>query len=55
MNLEKAYDTINQHGMWPIRVADAKSVWSSRKIVESGAEFLYSSRACVRVGMDVSE
>ena len=32
MNLEKAYDSIDRH------VADAKSVWSWRKIVESSAE-----------------
>ena len=37
-------------------MADAKSVWSWRKIVESSAEFLcIDSRACVRVGNDVSE
>ena len=34
-------------------MADAKSVWSWRKIVESSAEFL--CRACVRVGNDVIE
>ena len=34
---EKAYDTIDRHGMY---VADAKSVWSWRKIDESSAEFL---------------
>ena len=32
-------------------MADAKSVWSWRKIVESSVD----SRACVRVGNDVSE
>ena len=37
MDLEKAYDTIDHHGRY---VADAKSVWSWRKIVESSAEFL---------------
>ena len=36
-------------------MADAKSLWSWKKIVESSAEFLYKSRACVRVGNDVSE
>ena len=35
MDLEKAYDTINQHGMWQML-----RVWSQRKIVESIAEFL---------------
>ena len=37
MDLEKAYDTIDRHAWY---VADAKSVWSWRKIVESSAEFL---------------
>ena len=36
-------------------MADAKSVWSWREIVESSAEFYVDSRACVRVGNDVSE
>ena len=37
-------------------VADAKSVWSWRKIVESSAEFSFvDSRACVPMGNDVSE
>ena len=36
MNLEKTYDTIDRHGY----VADAKSVWNWRKIIESSAEFL---------------
>ena len=36
-------------------VADAKSVWSWRKIVESSVEFVYREyRACDRVGNDVS-
>ena len=33
-------------------MADAKSVWKWRKIVES---FYVESRSCVRVGADVSE
>ena len=33
----------------------SKSVWSWRKIVESSAEFYVDSRACVRVGNDMSE
>ena len=37
MDLEKAYDTIDRPTWY---VADAKSVWSWRKIVESRAEFL---------------
>ena len=37
-------------------MVDAKSVWSLNKIVETIAEFSYiDSRACVRVGNDVSE
>ena len=35
-------------------MADAKAVWSWRKIVESSG-FYVDSRACVRVGNDVSE
>ena len=35
MDLEKAYDTIDRHGMWQML-----SIWSWRKIVESSAEFL---------------
>ena len=37
MDLEKAYDTIDRHAWY---VANAKSVSSWRKIVESSAEFL---------------
>ena len=36
MDLEKAYNTND----WARHVADAKSVWSWRKIVESSIEFL---------------
>ena len=36
-------------------MADAKSVWSWRKIVESRTELYVDSRACVRVGNAVSE
>ena len=36
-------------------MADAKGVWSGRKILESRSELYVDSRACVRVGMDVSE
>ena len=35
MDLEKAYDTIDRHGMLQMQ-----SVWSWRKIVDSRAEFL---------------
>ena len=36
-------------------LADAKSVWSWRKNVESCAEFYIDSREGVRVGNDASE
>ena len=36
-------------------MADAKSIWSWRKIVESSAEFLVGGRVCFRVGMNMSE
>ena len=36
-------------------MADAKSVWSWRKIVESSASFYEDSRACVLEGNDASE
>ena len=36
-------------------MADAKSVWSWRKIVEAVQNFYVDSRACVRVGNAVSE
>ena len=52
MDLEKiyGYDRSARH------VADSKSVWSRRKIVERGAESMHvDSRACVRVGMDFRE
>ena len=36
-------------------MADAKSVWSLREIVESGQSFYVDSKMCVLVGNDVSE
>ena len=50
MNLEKAYDTtIDQHGMWQIvRVYGGKLL----KAVQS---FYVDSRACVRVGNEMSK
>ena len=36
-------------------MTDAKSVWNLRKIIESYASFYVDSKACVRVGMDLSE
>ena len=51
MDLEKAYDTIDRHGMWQmlrVYVVGGKSL----KAVQS---FYVDSRACVWVGNDVSE
>ena len=51
MDLEKAYDTIDWHGMWQmIRT----SIWSCRIFVESSAEFYVDCREWVRVGNNVS-
>ena len=36
-------------------MADAKSVWSWRKLLKAVQSFYVDSRACVRVGNDVSE
>ena len=36
-------------------MADAQSVWSWRKIIESVQSFYIYSRACVRMGNDLSE
>ena len=51
MDLEKDYDTIDRHGMWQM----LRVLWSCRKIVEAVQSFHVDSRACVRVGNDVSE
>ena len=51
MDLEKAYDTIDRHGMWQmLRVYGVGGKLS--KAVQS---FYVDSRASVRVGNDVSE
>ena len=36
-------------------MADAKSVWSYRKIVKAVQSFYVDSEACVKAGMDVRE
>ena len=36
-------------------MADAKSVWSGEKLLKAVQSFYLDSRACVRVGNDVSE
>ena len=51
MDLEKAYDTIDRHGMWQM----LRVLWSCRKIVEAVQSFHVDSRACIRVGNDASE
>ena len=51
MDLEKAYDTFDRHGMWQmLRVYGVGG-----KIFEAVQIFYIDSRACVRVGNDVSE
>ena len=51
MDLEKAYDTIGRHGMWQmLRVYGVGG-----KLLKAVQSFYVDSRACVRVGNDVSE
>ena len=51
MDLEKAYDTIDRHGMWQIlRVYGVEG-----KLLKAVQSFYIDSRACVQVGNDVSE
>ena len=51
MDLEKAYDTIDRHGMWQmLRVYEVGG-----KLLKAVQSFYVDSRACVRVGNDVSE
>ena len=51
MDLEKAYDTIDWHGMWQIlRVREVEG-----KLLKAMQSFHVDSRACVRVGNDMSE
>ena len=51
MDLEKAYDTIDRHGMWKmLRVYGV-----GEKLLKAVQSFYVDSRACVRVGNDVSE
>ena len=51
MYLEKAHDTIDRHGMWQM----LKVYGVGGKLLKSVKSFYVDSRACVRVGMDVSE
>ena len=51
MDLEKAYDTIDRHGMWQmLRVYGVRE-----KLFKAVQSFYVDSRAFVRVGYDVSE
>ena len=51
MDLEKAYDTIDRHGMWQmLRVYGAEG-----KLLTAVQSFYIYNRACVWVGNDVSE
>ena len=54
MDLEKPYDTIDRHGMWQmLRVYGVGG--KLLKAVQAVQSFYVDSRACVRVGNDVSE
>ena len=49
MDLEKAYDTIDRHGMWQmLRVYGV-----GRKLLKAVQSFYVDSRACVRVRNNV--
>ena len=51
MDLEQAYDIINRHGMWKmLRVYGVGG-----KLLDAMLSFYVDSRACVRMGNDVSE
>ena len=50
MDLEKAYETIDQHGMWQM----LRVYGLGGKLLKAVQNF-YIDRACVRVGKDVSE
>ena len=51
VDLEKAYDTIDQHSMWQmLRVYGVGG-----KLLKAVRSFFINSRVCVRVGNDVSE
>ena len=51
MDLEKAYDTIDRHGMWQmLRVYGVGG-----KLLKAVQSFYVDSRQCVRVGNNVSK
>ena len=51
MDLEKASDTIDRHGMWQM----LKVYGVGGKLLKAVQSFYVDSRACVRVGNDVTE
>ena len=51
MDLEKAYDTIDRHGMWQI----LRVYGVGGKLLKAVQSFYVDSRVCVQVGNDVSE
>ena len=51
MDLEKAYDAIDRHGLWQMLRVYGVGV----KLLKAVQNFYVDSRACVRVGNDVSE
>ena len=51
MDLEKAYDTIDRHGMWQV----LRVYGVGGKLLKAVQSFYVESTACVRVGNDVSE
>ena len=51
MNLGKAYDTIDRYGVWQMR----RVYGVGGKLMKAVQSFYVDSRACVRVGNDVSE
>ena len=51
MDLEKAYDTVDRHGMWQLLIVYVVG----GKLLKAVQSFYVDSRACVRVGNDVSE
>ena len=51
MDLEKAYDTIDRHGMWQMLRVYA----IGGNLLKTVKCFYIDSRACVQVGNDVSE
>ena len=49
MLMEKAYDTIDRHGMWQM----LRVYVVGGKLLKAVQSFYVDSRACVRVGNDV--